>query len=143
MEVLFTDGVLTAINLRFPRIEANLTSFTDGLTAKYGTPTKSLVSPAQGAFPSGIVLFWENTSSVVEFQQNHCGFELPNHLEVERWAFDMAEVSRGVYCDDAKSDRISLGLSRVFLVYKPLANQVSSRVREAFQKAAAKTKSDF
>jgi hypothetical protein len=143
VEVLFTDGVLTAINLRFSRIAANLTLFTDGLTAKYGTPTTSLISAAQGVSPSGIVLFWENESSVVEFQQNHCGFELPNHLEVERWGFDMAEASRGVYCDDAKSDRISLGLSRVFFVYKPLANLLSSRVREAVQKAVDKTKSDF
>ena len=29
VEVLFTDGVLTAINLRFSRIAANLTLFTD------------------------------------------------------------------------------------------------------------------
>jgi hypothetical protein len=144
VEVFFMDGILTAINLTFPRprTETDLTLLKDGLTAKYGTPAKSFMSPAvPGQVPAGIILFWENANSIVEFQSVHCGFDSP--IEINIWSFDMAEASRGVSCSDTKNDRLSPQLSRVFYVYKPLANLLSSRVREAVQKAVDKTKSDF
>ena len=140
------DDVLTAIDLTFPgpTTEANLTLLKDGLTAKYGTPTKSLVNPPQSrGVPPGVILFWENDSSVVEFQQIHCGFDVPGQLEVQAWASDMIEVSRAVYCADPQTDRVSPRLSRVFYVYKPLAGLLSARIKEALQKATDKAKSDF
>ena len=132
VDALFVDGKLAAISLGFsaPSIQA-LALVPQGLIGKFGPPTGQIKAAVRGG---GTVLFWENSSSIAEFEERRCGSAFDD------WNTEITETLEGKYCGPA--DVLTSG-SRVLYVSKPLGNLEPIRIKEAENEATDKAQSEL
>jgi len=133
VDAIFADGKLATISVEFsrPSIQA-LALVTEGLTDKLGPPTGEIKAAVSRS--GGIVLFWENSTSIAEFEEHWCGAPLSD------WNTDISETLEGKSC--GPKDSVVLYNSRVLYVYKPLGHLLQERIDEAAKEAIDKAQSE-